>query len=1795
MKKIILLSLISLLTSPVFGQLSADLKSLITKRFIDSIGREVVVINVPGKPPDTFRMAEVDNFSPTSKILSEVPGYDWSFGCSPTAAAMMAGYYDRTGFNNMYSGPTNNGFAPMDNSSWGTVVISGEIRSQCPLSATRMGVDGRTTRGHVDDYWIVYGNSGPDPYIVNGWAQHAYEDCTGDFMKTSQSVYGLTDGATAFQYYTDGSPRSSTQDGIYGVKLFFQSRGYVVTNYYNQLIHGYNGNSVGFTFAQYRQEIDACRPVLIHVTNHSMLGFGYDSVGNKIYLHDTWDYSTHEMTWGGTYSGLQHYGVSVISLQPVPHIVITTPNGGELWQRGATDTITWNDNIAENVRIELYKEGILYDTIAVSAPSSGVYSWTIPSDLPMSANYKVKITSTGSDSLHDFSNNSFSIAEIPVIITSPVTGLTHTSGISGGTIEVDSSVSITARGVCWSAEPGPTLLNNHNTNGNGTGEFVSNITGMTSSTLYYIRAYATTNFGTTYANQVSCSTLVAPTCGLITVNHVLSGGIAPVDKTVIYETVAKMSGEPLKCWITKNLGADHQATAVNDATEASAGWYWQFNRKQGYKHDGITRTPNTFWNAAINENSNWEVTNDPCILEIGNGWRLPTSSEWSNVDIMGNWTNWNGPWQSDFKIHAAGHLYYADGSIGCRGKNGYYWSSSQSGQVSGWYLLSWSEGSLVFSYSKSYGFTVRCIKEALIPTIYTTIISNITPNTSTSGGQVTNDGGDPVTVRGVCWDTTINPTIAGSHTSDSSGAGVFTSHLTGLTPNTLYFVRAYATNGVGTAYGELVSFYSGFPCGSIITINHVAGSVAPVTKTAVYGTVSNVPGEPAKCWIASNLGADHQSMAVSDTTEESAGWYWQFNRKQGYKHSGSILTPTWTISAISEGSDWIANNDPCAIDLGYGWRIPTSAEWSNVDAAGGWSTWTQSWNSALKLHAAGKLDFNAGALANRGIYGNYRSSKQYDATSAWSLGFSVGACVMEHENSKASGFSIRCLRDTGSFISTATVVTTPGYEIGGSTAFSGGNVTNEGGDTVTVRGVCWSTSPNPTTIDNHTANGNGQGVFTSNLTDLIPHTLYYVRAYATNTIGTAYGNEVSFYTTCGTVAVNHQTGGGVAPVNKTVNYNTITNIPGEPAKCWITSNLGADHQATSVTDATEASAGWYWQFNRKQGYKHDGTTRTPNTAWITSINENLNWQTANDPCAIELGCGWRLPTHSEWVNVDGAGNWIDWNGPWNSALKLHLSGQLYYSDGALKYRGLNGYYWAGTQSGITGGNIFLFYSSGSSATSSSKPFGYSVRCLRESDISATIPIVSTTTVSGYAADFGTSGGNVTSEGGLGVITRGICWSTNSNPTIAGDHTANGGGAGGFVSYLTGLTPNTLYYIRAYATNCLGTAYGDEVSFTSADSYCSSFAISHVAGLVAPVSKSVNYGAVTNIPGESSKCWITSNLGADHQATSVTDATEASAGWYWQFNRKQGYKHDGTTRTPNTTWITSISENTNWEALNDPCVLEIGNFWRLPTYSEWLNVDASGTWTNWNGPWISGLKLHTNGFLSNSSGLVSYRGVQGNYWSLTNGSPTSGRNLIFGGGYSELANSIKTAGFSVRCINDGLIPNNQIILNQVLPNGQTHCYNATQTITVAGNGSTFIIQDGGSATMIAGQNILYNPGTSVLNGGYMHGYIAPGGPWCMAPAMPAVIEGTPDVDLPGAETFRVYPNPTSARFALELAKDPAGNPVRVEIFNLLGKALFKEEFTTGRLRQYSLGDEQPGIYMVRVTQGGVIGSIKVIRQ
>jgi hypothetical protein len=261
---------------------------------------------------------------------------------------------------------------------------------------------------------------------------------------------------------------------------------------------------------------------------------------------------------------------------------------------------------------------------------------------------------------------------------------------------------------------------------------------------------------------------------------------------------------------------------------------------------------------------------------------------------------------------------------------------------------------------------------------------------------------------GYKWNTTNN------YGSAADLGAATTNTETGLACGLGYacYVWAYNSCGVSTPVTLNQSTAACFVCGSSVNISHVAGAVAPVNKTVTYGTVGNIPGEPSKCWITSNLGSDHQATSVTDGTEASAGWYWQYNRKQGYKYDGNTRTPnTAWIPLISEHLDWQAANDPCALELGMAWRIPTYTEWFNVDAGGGWNTMDDIWNSALKLHAAGALDFNTGLLSGRGSWSGQWSGSggpDWGDSDGWYLTID-GSDVLVASGSKAYGYSLRCI------------------------------------------------------------------------------------------------------------------------------------------------------------------------------------------------------------------------------------------------------------------------------------------------------------------------------------------------------------------------------------------------------------------------------------------------------------------------------------------------------------------------------------------------------------------------------------------------------------------------------------------------------------------------------------------------------------------------------------------------------------------------------------------------------------------
>jgi hypothetical protein len=431
---LILTCVVHLTPIPVLAGSSPAWGEYLISTYTDSTGRLIDRVIFPSKPSDIkVQIAQLPDIqvAGTANTITGVPAFDWSYGCSATAAAMLAGYYDRLGYSNLYVGPTNGGICPLDNAIWGSTTYPSVVCAECPLSASHLGIDGRTTKGSVDDYWIDYGNAGPDPYVTGSWTQHT-SDCLGDFMGTNQAKYSNIDGGTTFWFNGTGAPlydytgsEPSSRDGCHGLRLFFESRGYTVDTNYSQYINPYK--STGFTFQQFQQEIDAGYPVLIQVTGHTMLGIGYDAATSTIYVHDTWDYSTHSMTWGGTYEGMQHYAVTVIHPHPAAtaYITVTSPNGGQSWAVGSSQNITWSStNVTGNVNIQISRDGgTSWADIVTGTANDGTQSWSVTG--PASTQARIQIISVANSSIFDTSNANFTI------VNAPVSSVTVTSANGG--------------------------------------------------------------------------------------------------------------------------------------------------------------------------------------------------------------------------------------------------------------------------------------------------------------------------------------------------------------------------------------------------------------------------------------------------------------------------------------------------------------------------------------------------------------------------------------------------------------------------------------------------------------------------------------------------------------------------------------------------------------------------------------------------------------------------------------------------------------------------------------------------------------------------------------------------------------------------------------------------------------------------------------------------------------------------------------------------------------------------------------------------------------------------------------------------------------------------------------------------------------------------------------------------------------------------------------------------------------------------------------------------------------------
>ena len=620
--------------------------------------------------------------------------------------------------------------------------------------------------------------------------------------------------------------------------------------------------------------------------------------------------------------------------------------------------------------------------------------------------------------------------------------------------------------------------------------------------------------------------------------------------------------------------------------------------------------------------------------------------------------------------------------------------------------------------------------ETAIAVVVSAQATNVSYTSAMVGGNVTDDGGTNVTERGICYSTSANPTTVNAKITSGSGLGQFTCNLTDLQDGTTYYARAYAINEKGIAYGEEVSF---------------------TTKTKTIATIATTS--------ATNV--SYTSATVGGNVTDDGG---TTITERGICYSTST-NPTTANTKITNGS------------------------------------------------GLGAFTCN---LTN-----------MQDGTTYYARAYAI------NEKGIAYGEEVSFTTKTKTI---ATVATTPATNVSYTSATVGGNVTNDGGASVTERGICYSTSANPTTSNTKISSGSGTGSYACNLTNMQEGTTYYARAYAINEKGVAYGEEVSFTTK-----------GKTTP---TVTTNTPSEITYTQA---MIQGVVTDDGGTSVTEK-----GICYSISQNPTVDSNKRTNGSGTGTITCVFSDLQ------------------------------------------------DGTTYYARA-----------YAINALGVGYGNEVSF-----------------------TTMAYEVPQISIVDPTEYSASTATIDCEVTFEGGLEVTERGVCYSTTSNPTYSSSKVQNGFGYGVYSCELTNLSENTTYYIRAYAKNAEGIGYSREISFTTRTrTYMDGY-------------EYVDLGLSVK--------WASYNIGAtkpeEYGDYFAWGETTTKSTYNWSTYKWRNGSDNSLTKYNTKSIYGTVDNKTKLDAIDDAAVVNWGGSWRMPTHAEMteLRDNCTWTWTSQNG--VNGCKV-----------------------------------------------------------------------------------------------------------------------------------------------------------------------------------------------------------------------------------------------
>ena len=512
-------------------------------------------------------------------------------------------------------------------------------------------------------------------------------------------------------------------------------------------------------------------------------------------------------------------------------------------------------------------------------------------------------------------------------------------------------------------------------------------------------------------------------------------------------------------WMVENLKTTkyNDGTSIPNITDSSAWWDLSTPGYCFYNNDAANKT---IYGALYN----WYTVKTGKLAPTG--WHVPTDAEWTTLEnyLIANGFNYDGTtignkiakslaattlWNIDTTEGAIGNDLTKNNTSGFAGLpggfrgsngtfyigyNGSWWSSTERSTYNAWYRYLYYIYSFVSrsSNSKQGGFSVRCIRDSNTtvlgtPTLSTTALYNIKTTSAAIGGIITSDGGSAITARGVCWNTTGSPTTADRTTTDGALSGFFRSSITGLTPGTTYYIRAWATNSFGTGYGNVVSIKTKNEISPTFDVIDIDGNGYHTVK---IGT---------QIWMVENLKTTkyNDDTSIPYVTDATA---WEALSTPGYCFYNNDVANKNNYGALY---NWYTVNTGKLAPTG--WHVPTDAEWTTLEnylIANGYNydgtttgnkiakslADTTLWNTGTTVGAIGNdLTINNttgfaglpggfrginGSFGAIGDYGSWWGSTEYSTSLAW---FRTLGCydsnVTSYYNYKQYGFSVRCLRD----------------------------------------------------------------------------------------------------------------------------------------------------------------------------------------------------------------------------------------------------------------------------------------------------------------------------------------------------------------------------------------------------------------------------------------------------------------------------------------------------------------------------------------------------------------------------------------------------------------------------------------------------------------------------------------------------------------------------------------------------------------------------------------------------------------